>query len=117
MKSISVGIYTFFCMKKILHSDSINSINFINATTKTKNDFVVKLSKLIGLESEIKDFEIYKKRKDFSEDIVNQIIPELKYNNDFINNIISISNYNIAKKKDDLADTLLYQIYIIMYLI
>jgi hypothetical protein len=117
MKSISVGIYTFFCMKKILHSKSIGSINFINATTKTKGDFVLKLSKLIGLESEIKDFEVYKKRKDFSEDIVGQIIPKLKYNMEFINNIISTSNYNITKKKDDLADTLLYQIYIIMYLI
>ena len=66
MKSISVGIYTFFCMKKILYPKSINSINFINATTKTKQDFILKLNKLIGLESEFKDFEVYKKRKDFS---------------------------------------------------
>jgi len=117
MKSISVGIYTFFCMKKILHPKSIGSINFINATTKTKEDFVLKLSKLVRLESEIKDFELYKKRKDFSEDIVSQIIPKLKYNIEYINNIISTSNYYLTKKKDDLADTLLYQIYIIMYLI
>jgi hypothetical protein len=115
MKSISVGIYTFFSMKKMLHTNSINSINFINATTKTKGDFVLKLSKLVGIESEIKDFEVYKKRKDFSEDIVNQIIPKLKYNNDFFNNIISISYYSLAKKKDDLADTLLYQIYKMIY--
>ncbi len=117
MKSISVGIYTFFCMKKILCPKSISSINFINATTKTKEDFVLKLSKLVGLESDIKDFEVYKKRKDFSEDIVSQIIPKLKYNREFINNIISTSNYAVAKKKDDLADTLLYQIYIVMYLL
>ena len=117
MKSISVGIYTFFCMKKILHPQSVGTINFINATTKTKEDFVLKLSKLVGLESKIKDFELYKKRKDFSEDIVGQIIPKLKYNMEFINNIICTSNYNLTKKKDDLADTLLYQIYIIMYLI
>ena len=117
MKSISVGIYTFFSMKKISYPNSINSINFINATTKTKQDFVIKLGKLVGLESKIKDFEVYKKRKDFSEDIVNQIITRLNYNYEFINNIISISNYYFAKKKDDLADTLLYQIYIIMYLL
>jgi hypothetical protein len=117
MKSISVGIYTFFCMKKILYPKSINSINFINATTKTKDDFILKLSKLVGLESKIKDFELYKKRKDFSEDIVSQVIPKLNYNIKFINNIVSISNYIITKKKDDLADTLLYQIYIIMYLL
>lgn len=117
MKSISVGIYTFFCMKKILHPKSIRSINFINATTKTKEDFILKLSKLVGLESVIKDFEVYKKRKDFSEDIVGQIISKLKYNIEFINNIISTSNYAVAKKRDDLADTLLYQIYIIIYLL
>jgi hypothetical protein len=116
MKSISVGIYTFFCMKKILYPNSINSINFINATTKTKQDFIIKLGNLVGLESKITDFEVYKKRKDFSEDIVSQIITKLNYNFEFINNIISTSNYYITKKKDDLADTLLYQIYIIMYL-
>lgn len=115
MKSISVGIYTFFCMKKIQYPKSINSINFINATTKTKEDFILKLNKLVGLESNIKDFEVYKKRKDFSEDIVNQIIPRLSYDLYFINNIISTINYEMTKKKDDLADTLLYQIYIIMY--
>lgn len=117
MKSISVGIYTFFCMKKILYPKSINSINFINATTKTKEDFIINLRKLVGLESKITDFAIYKKRKDFSEDIVSQIIPKLKYDLEYINNIISTINYDKTKKKDDLADTLLYQIYIIMYLL
>lgn len=117
MKSISVGIYTFFCMKKILHPMSINSINFINATTKTKEDFVIKLSKLVGLESKITDFQEYKKRKNFSEDIIGQIIPKLDYKLENINNIFSTINYDMTKKKDDLADTLLYQIYIIMYLL
>ena len=104
-------------MKKILYPEIINSINFINATTKTKEDFVINLNKLVGLESKITDFEIYKKRKDFSEDIVRQIIPKLNYKIDYINNIISTINYDMTKKKDDLADTLLYQIYIIMYLL
>lgn len=117
MKSISVGIYTFFCMKKILYPKSIKSINYINATTKTKEDFVIKLSKLVGIESKIIDFNVYKKRKDFSEDIVNQIIPKLKCDLKFINNIQSIMYYEQAKKKDDLADTLLYQIYVILYLL
>lgn len=117
MKSISVGIYTFFCMKKILFNNLISSINFINATVKTNKDFVFKLNKIINIKSEIKDFEIYKKRKDFSEDIVKQIMPKLIYNEIFLNNIISLSNYIINKKKDDMADTLLYQIYIIMYLL
>lgn len=117
MKSISVGIYTFFCMKKILHPNIISSINFINATVKTKQDFILKLNNLVGIKSEIKDFKSYANRKDFSEDIVKQITPQLSYSRNFINNIISISNYVLVKKKDDLADTLLYQLYVIMYLI
>ena len=117
MKSISVGIYTFFCMKKILYPQIVSSINFINATVKTKQDFVLKLNNLVGLESEIKDFKTYTNRKDFSEDIVGQIIPNLTYNLEYMSNIFSTSNYTLAKKKDDLADTLLYQIYIIMYLL
>ena len=117
MKSISVGIYTFFCLKKISHPKLISSINFINATVKTKPDFIIKLNNLIGIKSDIKDFKSYSNRKDFSEDIVGQIIPQLNYSRNCINNIISTSNYAIIKKKDDLADTLLYQLYVIMYFI
>lgn len=117
MKSISVGIYTFFCMKKILFPKIISSINFINATVKTKQDFVIQLNNLVGIKSQIKDFKSYAGRKDFSEDVVKQIIPQLSYSSNYINNIISTSNYAIAKKKDDLADTLLYQLYVIIYLI
>ena len=102
-------------MKKIVNPIKISTINFINATVKTKQDFVLKLNNLVGIESDIKDFKSYANRKDFSEDIVKKIIPKLTYNQDFISNIISTSNYNIIKKKDDLADTLLYQIYIICY--
>ena len=117
MKSISVGIYTFFCMKKITNPKIISTINFINATVKTKPDFVSKLNELVGITSEIKDFKSYSNRKDFSEDIVGQIIPRLTYNKYYLSNIISTSNYALTKKKDDLADTLLYQIYAILYLI
>jgi hypothetical protein len=45
-----------------------------------------------------------------------QIIPKLNYSREFINNIISTCNYTIIKKKDDLADTLLYQLYILVSL-
>lgn len=117
MKSISVGIYTFFCMKKITHPKFISSINFINATVKTKPDFVIQLNNLIGIKSEIKDFKSYTGRKDFSEDVVKQILSKLSYSKNYMNNIISTSNYILAKKKDDLADTFLYQLYVIIYLI
>ena len=115
MKSISVSIYTFFCMKKMLYPKIISSINFLNATVKTKQDFIIKLNNLIDIKSNIKNFKSYANRKDFSEDIIKQIIPKLSYSREFINNIISTSNYTIIKKKDDLADTLLYQLYIIIY--
>ena len=114
MKSISMGIYVFFCMKKTLNQKIISSVNFINATVKTNNNFVLKLGDLTGIKSSIKNFTEYAKRKDFSEDIVKQIIAQLEYNQRFLNNSQSISNYFISKKKDDLADTLLYQIYIIV---
>ena len=117
MKSISVGIYTFFCMKRISFPKIISSINFINATVKTKQDFVIQLNNFVGIKSVIKDFKSYANRKDFSEDIIKQIIPNLSYSREYINNIISTSNYAMIKKKDDLADTLLYQLYIIIYLI
>jgi hypothetical protein len=117
MKSISVGIYTFFCMKKILNPKIISSINFINATVKTKNEFINQLNKLIFLKSKITDFKKYANRKNFSEDIVNQIIHRLSYSEQYINNIISISKYILKKKKDDMADTLLYLIYVIFYLL
>jgi len=108
MKSISVGIYTFFCMKKILNTKIISSINFINATVKTKPEFINQLNKLIFFKSKITDLKKYANRKDFSEDIVNQLIHKLSYSEEYINNIISISKYYLKKKKDYIVYTLLY---------
>ena len=56
----------------------------------------------------------YDKRKEFTIDITNQLIPKLV---NTTNNIVSISKYILNKKKDDLADTLVYVIYIIIYLL
>ncbi len=117
MKSISVGIYTFFCMKQITFPNYISSVGFINATVKTKSNFILKLHELIDIKSHIVNFKEYSNRKDFSEDIIRQIIPRLNYSREYFNNIISTSSYTLAKKKDDLADTLLYQIYIILYFV
>ena len=117
MKSISVGIYTFFLIKKITYPKIVNSVNFINATVKTKKDFIKKIDELVNVKSIIDNFDEYKNRKNFSEDVINQIIPKLQFNLENINNIVSISKYIIRKKKDDLADVLLYIIYIIFYLL
>lgn len=115
MKSISVGIYTFFCIKKIDYPQIISSINFINPTVKTNQDFIMKLNNLLQIKSNITDFKSYTNRKNFSEDIVNKILFKLNYNYEFLTNSIYTSNYIIAKKKDDMADTLLYQLYVIIY--
>ncbi len=113
MKTISIGIFTFFTLKKILEPKIISSVNFINATVKTKDDFITKLFELIEVKSYIDKFKDYDKRKEFTIDITNQMIPKL---NQTTNNIVSLIKYYLNKKKDDMADTLVYVIYIIVYL-
>lgn len=115
MKSISVAIFTFFSLKKIQNNNIIKDVNFINAIVKTKKDFIEKIGDIFFTKSLIKNFNLYNNRKNFSEDIVNQFILKLNYSNKNFNNIINISNYIIIKKKDDLADTFLYLIYLIIY--
>lgn len=108
MKSISIAIYTFFTLKKITEPKVVNSVNFINATVKTKDIFITKLSTILNIKSNIVKFKNYDNRKNFSIDITNQLVNKLPVN---INNIICSSNYVLTKKKDDLADTLIYVIY------
>ena len=114
MKSISIGIFTFFILKKIVEPDIISSVNFINATVKTKDDFISKLFELVDVKSYILKFKEYDKRKEFTVDISNQIISKL---DNSINNIVSCNKYYLNKKKDDMADTLVYVIYVIIYLL
>lgn len=113
MKTISIGIFTFFTLKKVINN-TISSVNFINATVKTKDDFITKLFELVEVKSYISKFKEYDKRKEFTIDITNQICPKLNHS---INNIVSTSNYELNKKKDDMADTLVYVIYVIIYLL
>jgi hypothetical protein len=113
-KTISIGIFTYFTLKKISNPNIISNVNFINAIVKTKDDFIAKLFELIEIKSYITKFKEYDKRKQFTIDITNQIIDKLDYS---INNIVSFSKYNLTKKKDDMADTLVYIIYIIIYML
>lgn len=112
MKTISIGIYTFFTLKKVLNPTIISNINFINATVKTKLDFVNKLFELVGVKSEIKDFKAYDRRKEFTEDITNKLMFKLQ---NTVNNASSLNNYLMTKKKDDMADTFVYVLYVIIY--
>jgi hypothetical protein len=113
MKSISIAIYTFFTLKKIIDSKIVNSVNFINATVKTKDIFITKMSDILDIKSNIVKFKNYDNRKNFSIDITNQLVYKLPHN---MNNIIYSSNYVLTKKKDDLADTLIYVIYALLLL-
>ena len=114
MKTISIGIFTFFTLKKILNKKIISNVNFINASSKTKDDFITKLFELVNVKSYISKFKEYDKRKQFTIDITNQLV--LKLSNS-INNIVSINKYFLNKKKDDMADTFVYVIYAIIYLL
>lgn len=114
MKTISIGIFTFFTLKKILNKKIISNVNFINASSKTKDDFITKLFELVNVKSYISKFKEYDKRKEFTVDITNQLV--LKLSNS-INNIVSINKYFLNKKKDDMADTFVYVIYAIIYLL
>ena len=111
MKTISICIYTFFLIKKLENNNIIESINFISAIDKTNKVFIEKISKLFNLNSEISEFKNYDKRKQFAIDISNNIILNIKQN---LFNIISIARYITTKKKDDMADTLVYVLYIIL---
>jgi hypothetical protein len=112
MKTISIGIFTFFTLKKMLKNKLIKSVNFISASDKTHLTFINSMGKFLNIELKKNvDFKIYSQRKDFAIDTTNKIISNL--NCDLLN-IVSSCNYFLSHKKDDLADTLIYIIVIIL---
>lgn len=111
MKSVANGIYFHFLTQKIINPRLIKTVENINATCKTKISFINYLS-TIGYNYN-GQIENYNDRKMFSEYIIKQIIQNIMNYNKFVNNIVNISNYNLTKKKDDMADTLLYVIYVL----
>jgi len=118
MKSISIALYTFFCLKKIINPKLIKSINFINATVKTKDIFITKINDILNIKSKIIQIKNYENRKNFTVDITNKFIYKITTTNiPHINNAIYASNYILNKKKDDFADTLIYVIYIIFFVL
>lgn len=111
MKSISIGIFSFFTLKKISVPKIIKSVNFISANDKTQLTFINSMKNIINVNSSIDDFKNYNKRKEFSIDIINQYINVI---NPSIHNIVASINYLNSKKKDDYADTLIYVLFIIL---
>ena len=107
MKSISIAIFTFFILKKVINPKIIKSVNFISAGEKTKPVFINKMKEYINIDVDVAQLKNYDKRKEFTITITNEFIKKL---NDSVFNIISKINYSDAKKKDDFADTFIYVI-------
>jgi len=112
MKSISIAILTFFTLKKVIFENVIKSVNFISPKEKTQSTFIQSIKKELKINPKEKvNFKIYAERKDFAIDATNQILLNL---NKSLFNAVSSVNYDLSNKKDDLADTLLYVIVVIL---
>ena len=107
MKSISIAIFTFFILKKVINPKIVKSVNFISAGEKTKPIFINKMKEYIDINVDVAQLKNYDKRKEFTIRITNEFIKKL---NDSVFNVISKINYSDAKKKDDFADTFIYVI-------
>ncbi|AYV80285.1 MAG: hypothetical protein Gaeavirus25_4 [Gaeavirus sp.] len=112
MKTISICILTFFSLKKITDNTIIKSVDFINAKEKTKNSFIDLMKQKLGIVlNRVYDFKLYKDRKAFAIDTTNQILVKLSPS---VLNIVNTIIFENSKKKDDLADTLIYVIYSVL---
>lgn len=112
MKTISIAILTFFTLKKVIHENIIKSVNFISPKEKTQMPFIISLKEQFKINPKQNvNFKDYKQRKEFAIDATNQIVLNL---NKSLFNIVSCVNYDLSNKKDDLADTLLYVILVIL---
>jgi hypothetical protein len=114
MKTISIAIFTFFTLKKVIHKNKIKSVNFISASDKTHLSFITSMKESLKINPKPNvNFKIYSERKAFAIDMTNQIVGNL---NKSIFNIISSINYDMCAKKDDMADTLIYVIVLLLKL-
>lgn len=108
MKSVSVLIYMYFQLKKTQYPNVIGKINFVNATTKTNSTFIKDVYYTLGAKSSINTFLEYGKRKTFAEDIIRQFVFTLCLTDKSAAK--KVKEFLIRKKKDDLADSMLYVI-------
>ena len=106
MKSVSLLIYMYFQIKKRQYPEIIGKINFINAITKTNNTFIKDIYYTFGIKSSIDTFLEYGKRKTFAQDIIKQFV--FKICTIDKNMASKVGEFLIRKKKDDLADAMLY---------
>lgn len=115
MNNISMIVYTFFQMKKKEYPKIIKKVKFTHAVSKTSKLFVTDIYHTFGIKSSIKKFILYGKRKEFSEDIVKKLYYKISLNS--TKTLFSFVNFMGLKKKDDVADALLFTIYEFFYYI
>jgi hypothetical protein len=110
MKTISIVLFAYFNMKKIKFPNKIKSVNFVSATVKTKANLYNSIKQNFNLNTKLISNNSYQNRKQYCIDISKDVVYQT--NNSFFN-AAAISIYELSKKKDDLADTLLYVLYIL----
>jgi hypothetical protein len=111
MKTISIALFAFFNMKKIKFPNKIKSVNFVSATVKTKTNLYNIIKKNFNLNTKLISNNSYQNRKKYCIDVAKDVVYQL--NNSFFN-AVAMSLYEFSKKKDDLADTLLYVLYVLL---
>ena len=111
MKTISIVLFAYFNMKKIKFPNKIKSVNFVSATVKTKSNLYNNIKKNYNLITKLITNNSYQNRKQYCIDIAKDVVYQL---NNSVFNAVAISIYEFSKKKDDLADTLLYVLYILL---
>jgi len=111
MKTISIVLFAYFNIKKINFPNKIKSVNFVSATVKTKPNLYNNIKKNFNLNTKLISNNSYQNRKQYCIDITKDVVYQT--NNSFFN-AVAISIYKFSKKKDDLADTLLYVLYVLL---
>jgi len=113
MKTISIVLFAYFNMKKIKFPNKIKSVNFVSATVKTKINLYNNIKQNFNLNTKLISNNNYQNRKQYCINIAKDIVYQL--NISFFN-AVATSIYEFSKKKDDLADTLLYVLYVLLIL-
>lgn len=97
MKTISIGIFTFFTLKKVIFETKIKSVNFISASDKTNLSFINSMNKSLKINPKPNvNFKVYAERKEFAIDMTNQIIKNL--NKSIFNIVSSVIMIYLQKK-------------------
>ena len=119
MKSIQIILYSYFMIRGIIdREDSKMNIQFLLASNKLKIKFNEAIQNSINQEINNKTKNKYKRHKDSAKKYCEYYLKDNKeediiLNNDINNNNKWLNFYNSNKKKDDLADTFLMNIYFI----